>query len=144
MPRPGPQSAHHDRSAAGRVGVDLPELRQRGAHSPDGGYVLMANDREIIEAKLRQHNGQAIGDPGHTAEHIAEQIAAALRESRKADVDAATAAIEAADEIIAQFFAQWGDDYLVKKWGLDEEVASFRNEQKPAALAALSRLAGDE
>jgi hypothetical protein len=102
------------------------------------------NDKTIIEAKLRQHDGNALGDPGHTVQHIAEQIAAALREARKADIEAAKAAIVAGEEVAAEFFAQWGDDYLTKKWGLDEAAKKLINEQKPAALAALSRLAGGE
>jgi hypothetical protein len=44
-------------------------------------------EREIIETTLRRCDGQAIGDPGYTVEQIAAAILAALRESRKVDVE---------------------------------------------------------
>jgi hypothetical protein len=103
----------------------------------------MPIEREIIEAKLREFNARDVFERNDFPK-LTGEIVAALRESRKAGVEATKIALEAADEIIGEFFAQWGGDYLVRKWGLDQDVASFRSKQKPAALAALSRLAGDE
>jgi hypothetical protein len=110
-------------------------------------------EREIIEAELREiisleeyETSSGLGREEYESDVMTWScaIVAALRESRKAGVEATKIALEAADEIIGEFFAQWGGDYLVRKWGLDQDVASFRSKQKPAALAALSRLAGDE
>jgi hypothetical protein len=79
----------------------------------------MASEREIIEATLRRCDGQAIGDPGYTVEQIAGAIAAALRESRKADVATVRRVIKTApDELF------------------HDDVAALD--------AAISRLAGDE
>jgi hypothetical protein len=104
------------------------------------GEEVMASEREIVEAKLRDYFPEFL----RCRDGAVDAIVAALRESRKADIEAARVAIEAASDIIDEFHAQWGGDYLAKKWGLDEGVASFRDEKKPAALAALSRLAGGE
>jgi hypothetical protein len=81
----------------------------------------MATERGLIEAKLRQHDGQALGDPGHTVQHIAEQIAAAVRESRKADVE---------------FLG-----FMLRHATFDPRATNYTREE---ALAALSRLSGDE
>jgi hypothetical protein len=100
----------------------------------------MASEREIIEAKLREFfprdeymavNG--LGSEEYEADTAtgAEEIAAALRESRKADVEAVNVGLRRGGILPHE---------CADKWCHCHETMKRHND----ALAALSRLAGDE
>ncbi len=59
-----------------------------------------------------------------------EQQAVARLESALAERDKRIAELEAAGlaliEVLSEYEAQWGDDYLAEKWGLREEAAGPR------------------